>query len=304
MTFGKFMKAVGSAFMYFGIYLAWQYFVVSSAMTGAQVAFSLAGMKDIIAAALEGVEYSYDQIMEATLGATMNASAWLLEQTVLLTIVAGVLAIATYVVMFVFRKKNPLREVGIAKMPIPVYFGMVLFGVALNLAVSFLLPLIPFPEVLWDNYAAQSEMLLGARVWTVILTVIIAPILEEVVFRGLMHTRFKRCMPVIVSMIISALIFGFMHMALIAVIYASLLGLLLAWVFEKYNSLLASILVHFGFNLCAILLEGFEDIPLPVCIAAVVISLIGIVIVQITGKGRIFKSRSKEPALCDGVADA
>lgn len=304
MTFGKFMKAVGSAFMYFGIYIAWQYFVVSSAMTGAQLALSFVRMKDIINMSLEGVKYSYEQIMEATLDATLNASAWLLEQTVLLTIVAGVLAIATYVLIFVLRKKNPLREVGIAKLPIPAYFGMVLFGAALNLAVAFLLPLIPFPEALWENYAAQSEMLLGARVWTVILTVVIAPILEEVVFRGLMHTRFKRCMPTVAAMIISALTFGVMHGALIAVIYASLLGLLLAWVFEKYNSLLASILVHFGFNLCAILLEGFSDIPLPVCIAAVVVSLIGIVAVQLTAKGRIFKPRLTEPALGDGGVDA
>lgn len=301
MTFKKLIKSVGSAAMYFGIYMAWQFVVVFAAMTGAELGLSFASIIDVANRLSVGGEYSFEEVLTEVLNSQLDvalgASAWVLEHTVQLTVAAGVFTLATYALMFILRKKKPLAEVGIAKMPIPAYFGMVLLGAQLNLAVAFLLPLIPFPDAWWEAYASQSDILLGARLWTLLLTVIVAPILEEIVFRGLIHTRLKRCMPTFAAMLISALTFGLMHGAIIAVIYASLLGLLLAWVFEKYESLLASILLHFGFNLCAIVLEGFEDVPAVVCIAAVVISIAGLIIVQMTAKGKVLAACEKKDSL-------
>ncbi len=301
MKFGKFMKEVGSAAMYFGIYIAWQFVVTFAAMTGAEMGLSYVSVIDIVKRLSAGGKYNFEEILTEILNSQLDialaASAWVLEHTVQLTVAAGVFTLATYALMFVLRNKKPFAEVEIAKMPVSAYFGMVFLGAELNLAVAFLLPLIPFPESWWEAYAVQNDVLLGARFWTLVLTVIVAPILEEIVFRGLIHTRLRRCMPTFAAMFVSALTFGLMHGAIIAVIYATLLGLLLAWVFEKYKSLLASILLHFGFNLCAMLLEGFEDVPAFVCIAAVIVSIAGIVIVQITAKGKVFALSPKECAL-------
>ena len=84
----------------------------------------------------------------------------------------------------------------------------------------------------------------------VIYIAVITPILEEVVFRGLIYTRLRRAMPVLAAQILSALIFGAAHMNLMQFVYATLTGFFMAFVFEKYQSIWAPILFHIAFNSC------------------------------------------------------
>ena len=264
------MRSVCSALLYFGVYIAWQ--VITAFAATVTISASL-----MISSGVPDMEKI-----------STDASIWVLEHSVHLTIVSGLLTLATYWLIFIIRKKNPLKEVGLAKIRTFPCFGLVLLGVALNLAVAFILPFFPFPEEWWESQTVQTELLLGAERWaTVVLTVLVAPILEEVVFRGLVHTRLKKGMPMLAAMIISSWLFGVMHGTMIAFVYAAILGFLLSWVFEKYNSLVAPILVHFGFNLCAIALEGLEAMPSFVCLASFVISVFGIIYIQKTAKGKI-----------------
>lgn len=291
MTFGKVVRSVGAALAYFGIYIVWQFIVMFTAIIAVAFKTVFAAGMDIVGQITENGEYTYGEINSSitTLATYIDdTSAWLLEHTVHLTVISGILTLATYALIFAIRRKNVLREVGVEKMPVVPCLGMILLGAALNLSTATLLPFIPFPESWWNDYAVQTDALLGASDWLVVLlTVIIAPILEEVVFRGLVHTRLKRGMPMLASMIFSSWLFGLMHGANIAFIYASLLGFLLAWVFEKYKSLLAPIFLHLGFNLCAVVLDKLEDVPALVCVLAVVVSVLGISAVQFTAKGKI-----------------
>ena len=306
--FQKIAKSVGSALIYFGIYMVWQIVVSFAAAFGITFFVYCRESMRLTEQMMEQGKYTYEEISAALMNISpeivFEASEWLLKHTVHMTIVAGVFALLTYVIIFAIRRKNVFKEVGFAKMPILPCFGMAILGAALNLATSFLLMFIPFSESMWNEQMEQSDALLGANEWLVILlTVIIAPLLEEIVFRGLLHTRLKRGIPMLASMIISAWIFGMVHGTVIAVVYASLLGFLLAWVFEKYKSLLASILLHFGFNLCAIILDKFEDIPTFICIFSVAISVLGIIAVQLTAKGKIEVAFPKNDTITDGGKD-
>lgn len=90
----------------------------------------------------------------------------------------------------------------------------------------------------------------GSFALEVLYIAVITPILEEVVFRGLIYTRLRRAMPIAAAQILSALIFGAAHMNLMQFVYATLTGLFMAYVFEKYQSIWASILFHIAFNAC------------------------------------------------------
>lgn len=50
-------------------------------------------------------------------------------------------------------------------------------------------------------------------------------------------------------MLISALIFGGLHGNWVQAVYGTLMGILLAWVYEKYAGFLAPVLVHMVANL-------------------------------------------------------
>ena len=291
--FKKAAKSIGAALMYFGIYLAWQIIVVFWAMFGIMMVMSFSAGADMGNEMVQsGVEYSYEEIMsisqEREAEIAIEASEIILDYAVHLTALAGILTIITYIVMFKIRKKNFFEQVGLRRISPLICGVMLLLGAALNFATVFILSIIPFPKQWWDEYSAQASAMVEADLWaTVLLSVIIAPVLEEIVFRGLVHTRLKKCIPMLAAMIISAWLFGVMHGAMIWFIYASVFGFILAWVYEKYKSLLAPIMLHFGFNLCGTLVSEVENVPAIVCIIAVLLSACGIAFVQLTSKNKI-----------------
>ena len=84
---------------------------------------------------------------------------------------------------------------------------------------------------------------------------IISPIVEELMFRGLIFKRMRRStMTRNQAIIISGLLFGFYHGNLVQMIYGSLAGILLAYLLEKYGSMKAPIFAHILMNIVALTL--------------------------------------------------
>jgi CAAX protease family protein len=84
--------------------------------------------------------------------------------------------------------------------------------------------------------------------------VILAPLAEETFFRGFLYRGLRRRLPVWPSALISAFFFGLVHSAsgirfFLIVPSLILVGLILALVYERRQSLLASVAAHAFFNL-------------------------------------------------------
>lgn len=91
----------------------------------------------------------------------------------------------------------------------------------------------------------------------VLLYGIVAPFVEEIVFRGLVFTRLKQYFPITVSIVCSAVIFGGYHGNLVQGVYAFIQGLLLAYVFELYGKLTAAMVFHGLANVSVFLLSYY-----------------------------------------------
>lgn len=76
---------------------------------------------------------------------------------------------------------------------------------------------------------------------------VLPAICEEVVFRGIVMTGYKKVSP-FVAILISSLFFGFMHQNLYQFSYAALTGVFLGFLVYFTNSIYASILAHFIIN--------------------------------------------------------
>ena len=63
----------------------------------------------------------------------------------------------------------------------------------------------------------------------ILSVVLAAPVLEEILYRGLIMKSLQRGMPVFIALIIQAVLFGLMHGQLIWVFYATFLGVLLGY---------------------------------------------------------------------------
>lgn len=111
-----------------------------------------------------------------------------------------------------------------------------------------LISLIPMPEFIKNiflEFGKQSD------VFSFITIVIAAPILEELIFRGIiLDGLLKRYSP-LKSIIISSILFGIVHLNPWQFISAFIIGLFSGWVYYKTRNLTLSILIHFVNNLFA-----------------------------------------------------
>ena len=80
-----------------------------------------------------------------------------------------------------------------------------------------------------------------------LFTVIIAPLMEELIFRKALISR-VRAAGEVNAVVLSALVFGFAHGNLTQFIYAFLLGLVFGFVFARTGRIIYSILLHMFFN--------------------------------------------------------
>ena len=81
-----------------------------------------------------------------------------------------------------------------------------------------------------------------------IAVIVVAPIAEEVFFRGLIYRAIGGMYSPLWGMIISGFLFGLFHFNLGVLVPFSLIGMLLAWGFQSTGSLFVPIAVHFVIN--------------------------------------------------------
>lgn len=84
--------------------------------------------------------------------------------------------------------------------------------------------------------------------------IIIAPIVEETLFRGLLFPSLAQRFGVVAAAVMSSVLFGAIHAQLNVAIVTFLLGLLLAWLYYKTDSLWPAIMLHSLKNLVAFVL--------------------------------------------------
>lgn len=91
---------------------------------------------------------------------------------------------------------------------------------------------------------------------TIISTVLLGPILEEYLFRGIVYNRLQKYYPVMKSLLLTGVIFAFSHTDIFGILYAFIFNFILIFVYEKYN-LKASIMVHVSANMASIIFTMF-----------------------------------------------
>lgn len=126
--------------------------------------------------------------------------------------------------------------------------------------------------------AAMKEgnaMIGGGSLHGVFLSAVIAaPIVEEVIFRGVVLGSFRKIFPAWASILISAIIFGVYHMNPVAIVYATVMGIIAGVVYEKKQNLLFPIMLHMANNFMG-LLQDF----VPAGIGVTVVNAVSLVMI-------------------------
>ena len=85
---------------------------------------------------------------------------------------------------------------------------------------------------------------LGLGVWACITTIGVAPILEEILCRGVLFEAFNKRWGVKLSIFFSALFFGLIHFDLATVVVATVAGMIFGTLYVRTSSIFASMIVH------------------------------------------------------------
>lgn len=122
-------------------------------------------------------------------------------------------------------------------------------GIALQLALSMALTVIlPLMPKIFESYSAIMNTLGNESIWMILCVCILAPIGEELIFRGLTLRIMRKAIPLWAAVIVQALLFGIYHLNLVQGVYAFLLGLLFGWIAYRYGSVVPGILLHMVVN--------------------------------------------------------
>ena len=109
-------------------------------------------------------------------------------------LLSGLLTILSLVISFRLRKKNPVEEMHIRKIPLLRAPWYLVFGAALQPVTNLLLNFLPTSLLMdFEEQNALADAA-GPLAMEILNVVILTPIVEELIFRGLAFTRLRRGM--------------------------------------------------------------------------------------------------------------
>lgn len=88
---------------------------------------------------------------------------------------------------------------------------------------------------------------------------VIAPIVEEVIFRGCIYRILKSKIPIIFATIISSTLFALIHYNVLSYILLFVLSIFLTYIYERNGSIICPIIIHSLFNLMMSILIVFGN---------------------------------------------
>lgn len=240
----KGLKAIGKAAVYYVVYLLMQVLtsVVYSTILSAKITMDLMAAGDA------------PDVMAVTEALTQDLMGRLME----ITFVSGIVTLLLFWLVFLIRRKKFTREVCLHTIPVNAILPLAVLAASFNIITTVIISFVPWPSSWMESYVNNSSGIDGSPMaW--LTAVMMAPVLEEIVFRGLIYTRLKNGLPKVFAAILTSLVFGIAHGTIIWAIYTFIFSMVLIWVFEKFQSLAASIVLHMAYNLSGMALSLIPD---------------------------------------------
>lgn len=179
----------------------------------------------------------------------------ILQFVMLLSII---ISISVYLLVFTIKKRNFIEYLGfkkISKINI-IWTSIAGFGSYVFISIGWIIVLsnekimsIPKITETFDNYSENVEPLMkGNILFLILIVVVVVPIFEEILFRGLIFNKLKDNMNIYLALVVQAVLFGIFHMNIIQGIYTFILAIIIGLTFIWLKSIWAPIIIHAIFN--------------------------------------------------------
>jgi uncharacterized protein len=145
----------------------------------------------------------------------------------------------------------------------------------------------PHFDIVLSHNNPMNHYIDGNQIVVIIYMVLIFPVLEELIFRGVILAKASKVLPFIGANIIQALLFGLLHMNIVQGIYTFIAGLLLGYIAYKFKTIFASIILNcfLNLNICILVLKLFKS-PLNYIISSAIGLLTLIILLRILERSK------------------
>ena len=127
-------------------------------------------------------------------------------------------------------------------------------SIAFSMVGNNLIDISPLPE-LSGSYEETSAMLMsGSLILQLLCVGILAPIVEEILMRGIIYGRLRDMMRPAWAIFWGGLLFGIFHGNIVQGVYAACFGWFLCWLMERFGSIKATCLSHMVSNMAVSLI--------------------------------------------------
>lgn len=267
---GEVLLALLKSGCYVGLFLGMQVFVMlPTVITG------------IIQANLDG---EVDEVYELL---TADAQIY--------TLVSGLITIAVVLAVYLFRRKPLGEALWLRRVDGRTLWTGATLAPGLFLVVSLALAVLP--EEWTESYNEAASSISTASLVGFLAVVAVAPVVEELIFRGLMVNRLSRVMPGWLAVVLAAAVFGACHGHPVWFGYAFVLGCVFGFIDLRAGSIWPSILGHMVFNsfsqILNLLPQSEEGTEVLAALGIIVLMAIALPILDRRGIAALFRRRPK-----------
>ncbi len=192
---------------------------------------------------------------ETGVGAGLSANAQLIS--LMIANIAGVLGVLKTAKFVLGKTKEDMELTHIKGEPLGNYGFLALATVGLVIGLNIFSAFSGMTSAS-ESYAQAAEnqasvaFLLGILVYG-----LVAPVCEEIVFRGIIFNYLRRFFNVRVAIFVSAVLFGGFHMNGVQAVYAFGVGCLLAYAYEYFGDFRVPVVMHMAANILVFILGRF-----------------------------------------------
>ena len=202
-----------------------------------------------------------EQLEEAALSLTEKINDYVIKNSGIIFSISALLSLLIFIQIFKARKLNIFSEIGIDRRPAGFDLRYGLFaGASANFLISVIVMSIQSAGLFRDafsEYDSHIEMTFGTGgvLPTLLGLGIVVPIIEEIMFRGIITFELNRIAPWKAAIIIQGAIFGLYHLVPVQISYTVPLGIYFGYIAYKSSSIWPAAAAHIAMNTVAIVLS-------------------------------------------------
>ncbi|MCL2068345.1 MAG: CPBP family intramembrane metalloprotease [Oscillospiraceae bacterium] len=162
-----------------------------------------------------------------------------------------------YLIRYYRKKKFSFRtSAGLVKTGFTLReYGMfAALGTLLNLFCIIVINLLPAQVTASYGVSVSQSLSVGGLLLNCLVILVYAPLMEEIIFRGLCLTYLRGCMKPYAAAVLLSVVFGLSHAQPLWVVYTMLMGMVFSVAAIRSQSIIPSIVAHFSFNFVSLAL--------------------------------------------------